>query len=343
MIFNFLTIFSSDAATNKDESYDPTDDPRRLRPGEIDPNPEAKPARPDRVDLEEDEKEMLQEARARLANTKGKKAKRKAREKQLEEARRLAAVQKRRELKAAGISVAPQPTRKKKNKSGMDYNKEIPFLHRPAAGFHSTEREHERERLLTLDPTFNHLTLQKLEGERRDDVEENARQKDVDKLKKRLAKETPDVLDQMQKKAEKHQRKSKLVMPAPQMADEEVREIAKMSYEPEQDEEEANEATRELLSRYDATPRSSSSSAAGVPMTPSIRGGEARTPLRPNTIMNEAQNLIAITTASTPLLGGDNVPLHPTDFSSALPKRRDIMTPNPLATPSVHQSTFFCS
>ena len=46
---------------------------------------------------------MLSEARARLANTKGKKAKRKAREKQLEEARRLAALQKRRELKAAGI------------------------------------------------------------------------------------------------------------------------------------------------------------------------------------------------------------------------------------------------
>lgn len=48
---------------------------------------------------------MLSEARARLANTQGKKAKRKAREKQLEEARRLVALQKRRELSAAGISV----------------------------------------------------------------------------------------------------------------------------------------------------------------------------------------------------------------------------------------------
>ena len=46
---------------------------------------------------------MLAEARARLANTQGKKAKRKAREKQMEEARRLASVQKRRELRAAGI------------------------------------------------------------------------------------------------------------------------------------------------------------------------------------------------------------------------------------------------
>jgi pre-mRNA-splicing factor CDC5/CEF1 len=73
---------------------------------EIDPNPESKPARPDPVDMDEDEKEMLNEARARLANTRGKKAKRKAREKQLEEAKRMASLQKRRELKAAGLDQA---------------------------------------------------------------------------------------------------------------------------------------------------------------------------------------------------------------------------------------------
>ena len=48
------------------------DDPRRIRPGEIDPHPEIRPARPDPIDMDEDEKEMLSEARARLANTKGK-------------------------------------------------------------------------------------------------------------------------------------------------------------------------------------------------------------------------------------------------------------------------------
>lgn len=52
---------------------------------------------------------MLSEARARLANTQGKKAKRKAREKQLEEARRLAILQKRREMKAAGIVMRYKP------------------------------------------------------------------------------------------------------------------------------------------------------------------------------------------------------------------------------------------
>jgi len=40
-----------------------------------------------------------------LLADRGKKAKRKAREKQLEEARRLAALQKKRELRAAGIEV----------------------------------------------------------------------------------------------------------------------------------------------------------------------------------------------------------------------------------------------
>lgn len=53
---------------------------------------------------------MLSEARARLANTQGKKAKRKARERQLEEARRLAVLQKKRELKAAGIMLVQPHT-----------------------------------------------------------------------------------------------------------------------------------------------------------------------------------------------------------------------------------------
>ncbi|CAG8694837.1 20297_t:CDS:2, partial [Racocetra persica] len=121
------------------------DDVRRLRPGEIDPDPETKPARPDPVDMDEDEKEMLSEARARLANTQGKKAKRKAREKQLEEARRLASLQKRRELKAAGIEL-----KVKKKKKGMDYNADIPFEKRPALGFYDTTEERNRQPEMSL-------------------------------------------------------------------------------------------------------------------------------------------------------------------------------------------------
>ena len=54
-----------------DDTAPSAEDIRRLRPGEVDPEPEAKPARPDPVDMDEDEKEMLSEARARLANTQG--------------------------------------------------------------------------------------------------------------------------------------------------------------------------------------------------------------------------------------------------------------------------------
>ena len=80
---------------------------------------------------------MLSEARARLANTQGKKAKRKAREKQLEEARRLAALQKRRELRMAGIG----SRKKRPKKRQIDYNAEVPFEKQPAAGFYNTATE----------------------------------------------------------------------------------------------------------------------------------------------------------------------------------------------------------
>lgn len=111
----------------------PSDDPRKVKPGEVDPNPETRPARADAVDLDEDEREMLAEARARLANTRGKKAKRKAREKQLDEARRVAVLQKRRELKAAGISVGSY---RGSRRGGIDYEHEIPFETKAKPGAH---------------------------------------------------------------------------------------------------------------------------------------------------------------------------------------------------------------
>ena len=67
---------------------------------------------------------MLAEARARLANTQGKKAKRKAREKQMEEARRLASLQKRRELRAAGIGLVVYS-----HTEGMFYNSTVGLLY----------------------------------------------------------------------------------------------------------------------------------------------------------------------------------------------------------------------
>ena len=107
---------------------------------------------------------MLSEARARLANTQGKKAKRKAREKQLEEARRLAALQKRRELRAAGI----ETKQKRRKKRRVDYNADIPFEKKPAPGFYDTTEE----AIAPLDPNFKRLRRQEMDEGRRDEVEE---------------------------------------------------------------------------------------------------------------------------------------------------------------------------
>jgi len=302
------------AAATEGGIYDPKDDPRRLRPGETDPNPETKPARPDHEDLEEDEKEMLQEARARLANTKGKKAKRKAREKQLEEARRLAALQKRRELKAAGITVHM----KKKKKKGIDYNKEIPFNKKPPPGFFSIQDERDRE-IMDKKNDFNPILLQQMEGTRRDEMEEQSKKKDINTLKEKMKKNLPQVVNQMNKSKipESIRKRAKIILPDPQISDQDISEISKLGHENEEDN--GIHATKMLISNY----------------TPSLQTpmqGQNfitdRTPSRPDNIMVQAQNLKNLTTQSTPLIPSENLPI--TDFEGPIPGETNIKTPNPL-------------
>ncbi|KAI3470679.1 hypothetical protein Pfo_027342 [Paulownia fortunei] len=311
-----------DAACAKDENYEPGDDPRKLRPGEIDPNPESKPARPDPVDMDEDEKEMLSEARARLANTRGKKAKRKAREKQLEEARRLASLQKRRELKAAGIDIR----QRKRKRRGIDYNGEIPFEKKPPPGFYDVTDEDQPAELVKF-PT----TIEELEGERRVDREARLRKQDIARNKIAERQDTPSAILQANKlnDPEAVRKRFKLNLPAPQIPDHELEAIAKIGIASDlvgnEELTEGNAATRALLASYAQTPRQ------GVtPMrTPQ------RTPAgKQDAIMMEAENQRRLNQSQTPLLGGENPMLHPSDFSGVTPKKRDIATPNPLLTPS---------
>jgi pre-mRNA-splicing factor CDC5/CEF1 len=296
------------------------DDPRKLKPGEIDPNPETKPARPDPVDMDEDELEMLSEARARLANTQGKKAKRKAREKQLEEARRLASLQKRRELKAAGIQVRA----KRKRKRGVDYNKEIPFEKKPAPGFYDTANESYDP----MDPNFKRLRQQELEGEMRRDKEARERKKDKDKLKKRKENDLPGALNTQNKFAEPVKKRSKLVLPAPQISEAELEEVVKVGQASEVARQQAEEAgiqggaSQALLNDY-------SSITAGM----NAPGRTPRTPALQDTILQEAQNIMALTNVDTPLKGGLNTPLHESDFSGVTPKHHVAATPNTMLTP----------
>eukprot|EP01119_Soliformovum_irregulare_P003939 TRINITY_DN14970_c0_g1_i1.p1 TRINITY_DN14970_c0_g1~~TRINITY_DN14970_c0_g1_i1.p1 ORF type:complete len:736 (+),score=241.09 TRINITY_DN14970_c0_g1_i1:66-2273(+) len=315
-----------DAAQEKE--VDGEDDPRRLRPGEIDPNPESKPARPDPIDMDEDEKEMLSEARARLANTKGKKAKRKAREKQLDEARRLAMLQKRRELKAAGIEL-PKPKRKIK---GIDYNKEVPFQKKPPPGFFEVDWDAE-----TPKAQFNRPTLDSLEGKRRRESEEESRKKDAKKQKNREKFDLPGIIARISEINDpKHViLRTKLSLPAPTLDDADLEELSKLTADEQRRltaSGEGSAVTQSLLTNYASTPLASQQ-AQRTPLP-------SRTPMREDFVRKEAQNLIALTAQQTPLMGGDNPELHDSDFKGVKPPNMDAKTPNAMATPLRNQGGF---
>ncbi|CAI7612845.1 unnamed protein product [Penicillium glandicola] len=307
-----------------EESAAPSaDDVRRLRPGELDPDPESKPARPDTIDLDEDEKEMLSEARARLANTQGKKAKRKARERQLEESRRLAVLQKRRELKNAGINVKVV-TRKP---GQMDYNADIPFEKPAAPGFYDTIEEkdlNERQRE-AFDPRKQQLA-NKRKGDQDDDAERKKRKND--KSGTSAASAAAARAGQMQKirEAEQSHKRRGLNLPAPQVSESEMEDIIKMGMAGDKASRMSSDeaATRDLLGNY-------STIVGGTPIrTP-------RAAPEDDHIANEIKNIRALTETQSSLLGGDNTPLHEggssTGFDGIAPRRQAIVTPNPMATP----------
>ncbi|GAA6060591.1 hypothetical protein JCM10212_004570 [Sporobolomyces blumeae] len=311
-----------------DDAGPSADDVRRLRPGEVDPDPENRPARPDPIDMDEDEKEMLSEARARLANTQGKKAKRKARERQLEEARRLAILQKKRELKAAGILMRAKP-----KKGGMDYMADIPFEKQPAPGFYDTTAELSKRHAA---PTGK--SLRELEGgKRKQDREEDDR-----KEKKRKAREakdkdadamshfvpSKDALLQQRREEQQISKRRKLVLPGPQVGERELEDLVKIGRAGENAramvDESGNEASQGLLGEYSALGNAK----------------DARTPRtapQHDNVMAEARNLRNLTAQQTPLLGEENTPMHALEgrsgFEGATPRGAVAATPNPLATP----------
>lgn len=289
----------------------------RPRPGDTDAAPEAKPARPDPVDMDEDELEMLSEARARLANTKGKKAKRKAREKQLEAAKRLAQLQKRRELKAAGIEFK----KPRKNRKVTDYATEIPFEREPVGGFYDTTEEDNRVAKRETDNQLGKL-LQKYKGKTEEEKEEEARKKDSEK-RKRLEKVNLPVALGLEKNVTGPRspplKKSRLSLPAPQVSDFELEKIAKAGASALHESGGAQHRSRDgnggFVNSIASTPQSSAETWAAVRKR------------HLETIMN-------LKSAQTPLRGGENTPLPQLGLDGGVtPMRSALPTPNPLATP----------
>ncbi|KAG5917788.1 Pre-mRNA-splicing factor cef1 [Claviceps capensis] len=300
------------------------DDVRRLRPGELDPDPETKPARPDTIDLDEDEKEMLSEARARLANTQGKKAKRKARERQQEESRRIANLQKRRELKNAGLNIKLVLHKK----GQMDYNTDIPFEKKAAPGFYDTSEELSRNEWQRrgFDPSKLNLHTKRKGDE--EEEGERKRRKNKDGLSE--SQKAAIKAGQMQKirEAEQSSKRRALNLPAPQVGEGELEEIIKMGKIGEAANavarESANDATRGFVQSY-------STLNTGAPIrTP-------RAPEQEDHIANEIRNIRALNETQSALLGGENTPLREgagsTGFEGITPRPHTIATPNPLATP----------
>ena len=309
---------------------DAQDDPRKLRPGEIDPAPEGKPARPDPIDMDEDEKEMLQEARARLANTQGKKAKRKAREVQLDEARRLAMLQKRRELKAAGIESKLGGGKKR---SRMDLATEIPFQRAVPAGFYDVGEEAHDGKKQRLDPRQAGYDMMEKEGRREAEQAERAKRQENTKMKRLFKENAPAAILKIAQENDPAalRRRSALSLPAPQVGDAELEEIVKQG-------QKARAAGVGGMLMPPPTGGLSSSSHAAALMG-EYRGPRAlptpmRTPLQEDTLRQEALNQRALR-GMGPLTGEELPELYQgTGFEGTQPRRASAATPNTvLGTP----------
>ena len=201
----------------------------------------------------------------------------------------------------------------------INYNAEIPFEKRPAIGFYDTSNE-------VADPSsmnFKRLRMDEVEQKRRDEEENRERKKDKKILKQRKENDIPAELINNEEPAKK---RSKLVLPSPQISDTELEQIVKLG--------KASEAARESVVDGESM-RASDTLLQDYSVTP---GAAMRTPRTPmagqDKILQEAQNIMALQNTDTPLKGGLNTPLHNDggDFSGVTPARQAAATPNTVLT-----------
>ncbi|MEE6514022.1 hypothetical protein FKM82_021944, partial [Ascaphus truei] len=162
--------------------------------------------------------------------------------------------------------------------------------------------------------------------------EAKERKKDKQNIKRKKESDLPSAILQTTSVSELTKKRSKLVLPSPQISDAELEEVVKIGQASEiarQTAEESgitNSASSTLLSEYNVA---NNSIALRTPKTPAAQ----------DRILQEAQNLMALTNVDTPLKGGLNTPLHESDFSGVTPQRQVVQTPNtvlstPFRTPS---------
>lgn len=130
------------------------------------------------MQMDDDEIEMIAELRVRLANRRGRKAKRKARERVIEETRRLAQVQKFRELRNAGIDFIVERKQKKKRLE-FDYGEELPLERQPEFLLPNRDAGDDRPQ-----KSLANINITLLEGDRKAELEKTRRLEDMKKVKR---------------------------------------------------------------------------------------------------------------------------------------------------------------
>uniref|UniRef100_A0A3Q2D2A6 Cell division cycle 5-like protein n=1 Tax=Cyprinodon variegatus TaxID=28743 RepID=A0A3Q2D2A6_CYPVA len=236
-----------DKAAQRENEEEVGDDPRKLKPGEIDPNPETKPARPDPVDMDEGDWQTKREIII---------------------------------LVFFFFSF---------------------FLHVHVTN--NTEPDRDRRK--------------KSSRKERDPLDRN-REKTAKKTKKK-------------KHTTNYVKKRNYLL---EISDAELEEVVKMGVASEvarqaaEESEGGNSASSALLSEYSVTNN----------MTAGLR--TPRTPAAQDRILQEAQNLMALTNIDTPLKGGLNTPLHESDFSGVTPQRQQVQTPNTVLSTPFRKAVF---
>lgn len=210
--------------------------------------------------------------------------------------------------------------KRKRKKGELDFNAEIPFQHRAPVGFFDTSEEKLRH---ANQHQLHGKLLSQFEGKSKAEQEEIARRNDERKRAENAKKGKDDAANaRLEKLAEdnKMTKRARLQLPAPQVGESELEEIVKLGMAGEQARDLVDQeggAAQQLLTDY-------------TPLNPSANLRTPRTTLAQNNVMQSARDLLALQRTETPLLGGENTPLHQARMESTTPRHDVVATPNPL-------------
>merc|ERR1712051_511242 len=182
------------------------------------------------------------------------------------------------------------------------------------------------EEFVAPKTNFGRLRQHQLDEKRRDEEEERSRKNDKQKSKEKKENNIP---SQVFNNEEPSRKRSKLVLPTPQIDDQEMEAIVKLG--------KASEAARESVVDEEGSGRPSDTLLASYAVTPSTALRTPRTPMAAqDNIMQAAQNIMAYQNVDTPLAGGLNSELAENggDFSGITPADKPMQTPNTVLTTS---------